>query len=563
MIGKRSSQADLFDIGNVYDLKLNPRSFHAQLAHAAPRLFKDEDFAQLYHQKCGRPSVPPALLALLVVLQFHAQTSDQETIDRSAYDARWAAVLRRTLGTPVCAKSTLQLFRAHLFLHEKANALFLRSLKEARDAGLLKGALIALTDTKPMLGRGAAQDTFNLLGSAVLQLSRALAKEQQTDLDAFLQEEGLTRYQQPSLKASADLDWSDEAAKNAFLTTVVAEARALLQKAAGGSQSVKEAAELLSALLLQDIEEKPSETGPPTASIKDGTTPGRMPSATDPEVRHGRKSQSHLFKGHKSAIVTDAASQIVIAVDILAGDAPDNTGALALIHQSEENTGLAVVETEADCAYGDAKTRQAFVEEGRILHAKVPKSASRNGLFPKSAFTIDLVEGTVTCPSGEVRTTFTLHPDGSKTYSFGSSCRECPLRAQCTTAAGGRSVSVAAHEELLQKARSYQQTPEGRSNLRKRVGVEHALARLSWLGISQARYRGRAKSRFQLLMAATVANLRLTWNWQAQNAGNSGEGSSSGLVFGYLPRVCGLLLAFWSALGCLGLAKCRWEPDLT
>jgi hypothetical protein len=34
MIGKRSSQADLFDIGNVYDLKLNPRSFHAQLAHA-------------------------------------------------------------------------------------------------------------------------------------------------------------------------------------------------------------------------------------------------------------------------------------------------------------------------------------------------------------------------------------------------------------------------------------------------------------------------------------------------------------------------------------------------
>jgi hypothetical protein len=563
MIGKRSSQADLFDIGNVYDLKLNPRSFHAQLAHAAPRLFKDEDFTELYHQKCGRPSVPPAILALLVVLQFHAQTSDQETIDRSAYDARWAAVLRRSIGTPVCAKSTLQLFRAHLFLHKKANALFLSSLKEAKDAGLLKGSLIALTDTKPMLGRGAAQDTFNLLGTAVVQLSRALAKEQQTDLDTFLKQEGLTRYQEQSLKASADLDWSDEAAKNAFLTTVVAEARALLQKASGASKSVVEAAQLLSALLLQDIEEKPSETGPPKATIKEGTTPGRMPSATDPEVRHGRKSQSHLFKGHKSAIVTDAQSQIIVAVDIIAGDAPDNTGALALIHQSEENTGLSVEETQADCAYGDAKTRQAFVEEERLLHAKVPKSASRNGLFPKSAFTIDLVEGSVTCPSGKVRTTFTLHPDGSKTYSFGSSCNDCPLRAQCTTAAGGRSVSVAAHEELLQKARSYQQTPEGRANLRKRVGVEHALARLSWLGISQARYRGRDKSRFQLLMAATVANLRLTWNWQAQGEQNSGEGPSSVPIFGYLQAVFGQFVAFWLALQAIGLPECRCQPDLT
>ena len=43
----------------------------------------------------------------------------------------------------------------------------------------------------------------------------------------------------------------------------------------------------------------------------------------------------------------------------------------------------------------------------------------------------------------------------------------------------------------------------------RRVVVEHRLARLVQLEIRQARYFGRAKTRFQLYLAATVANLTL------------------------------------------------------
>ena len=43
----------------------------------------------------------------------------------------------------------------------------------------------------------------------------------------------------------------------------------------------------------------------------------------------------------------------------------------------------------------------------------------------------------------------------------------------------------------------------------RRVVVEHRLARLVQLGVRQARYFGRAKTLFQLSMAATVANLTL------------------------------------------------------
>ena len=68
MIGKRRPQRELFDVGNVYDLSLAPGSFHAQLAVAAPRLFRDSDIAAFYSYRMGRPSVSPAHLALMTLL---------------------------------------------------------------------------------------------------------------------------------------------------------------------------------------------------------------------------------------------------------------------------------------------------------------------------------------------------------------------------------------------------------------------------------------------------------------------------------------------------------------
>src|SRR5436309_8486641 len=104
MLGKRGLQRELFDVGNVYDLALARGSFHAQLALAAPRLFSDAEFAVFYSDRTGRPSVPPSQLALTTLLQHEAGCSDAEAVARTAYDLRWAAVLRRGAGEPLCAK---------------------------------------------------------------------------------------------------------------------------------------------------------------------------------------------------------------------------------------------------------------------------------------------------------------------------------------------------------------------------------------------------------------------------------------------------------------------------
>jgi hypothetical protein len=111
--------------------------------------------------------------------------------------------------------------------------------------------------------------------------------------------------------------------------------------------------------------------------------------------------------------------------------------------------------------------------------------------------------------------------NGALTYYFDEYCAACPLRALCTTSKLGRSLSVHPQEAMIQEARRYQKTPEGRAKLRTRVIVEHRLARLGQLGMGQARYKGRKKTRFQLMIACTIANLRLAWNHKARTENNS------------------------------------------
>jgi hypothetical protein len=434
---------------------------------------------------------------------------------------------RRAAGKPLCAKSTLQLFRAHLLLHDQVRAIFQGSLQEARRAGLLKGgALKIAVDTKPILGRGAVEDTFNLLGTGIQQLVRALSATEGKKPAAWAGEHDLSRYFASSLKGGAALDWSDEAARRAFLTEVVVDARRLLRLAgttlpalsAPQQEKVRAAAELLEQLLLQDVVETTAGEESLPAAIKEGTAPGRVPSVRDPEVRHGRKSKSKCFTGHKASIAADLESQLIVDADVLAGDAPDAQGVLEQVERVEENTGQAVEQTLGDCADGSGAVRQAFAAAGRELVAKVAREHEPEGHFPKSAFLIDLEQNQATCPGGQTTTKVSGGKDGSRLFHFGARCQGCALRPQCTSAIGGRQVRVHPQEELLVAARQLQNRPQGKALLRPRVVAEHRLARLAQLGIGQARYCGRRKTRVQLLMAATIANLRRVWNWQAQQA---------------------------------------------
>ena len=532
MLGKRSDQKGLWEADRLYLDHVGKDTFYGLLASLRGQLFSDDDFAEIYCPDNGRDSVPPSLLATALLLQTYDRVSDAEAKARADFDIRWKVALGIEIEDRPFAKSTLQMFRAQLILHDKVREVFESSLRLARQSGYLKkrGMRVAL-DTTYILGRGAVKDTYNLLADGIVKLLRALAAVAKITVRGWAEGQGYQKYLGSSIKGEAAIDWSDRKARAALLAEIVADADRLLGWARQAwvelpedstqRQSIVDGAELLGQLLLQDIERKSGDgDADDGVSLRDGVSKDRMPSVHDPELRHGHKSSRRRFDGHKAAIVVDTDSQLVIAVDVLPGNAPDNLGALELVEQSEASTGSVVEEAMGDAAYGDGGTRQTFAEAGRQLVAKVPGRPNRKH-FPKDDFHLDLAAGSCACPAGQV--TRTIVPAGKRTdrtgrtyrlqaFQFdGAVCWVCPLRSQCIAAQGrkGRRVLIHPQEALLQQARALQQSADYDQYRARRVVAEHRLARLVQLGIRQSRYFGRAKTKFQLYLAATVANLTL------------------------------------------------------
>ena len=451
MLGERSDQRGLWEADRLYLDHVGKDTFYGLLASLRGKLFRDSDFAEFYCADNGRDSVPPSLLATALLLQTHDKVSDAEAKARADFDIRWKVALGIEIEDRPFAKSTLQVFRAQLILHDKVRAVFESSLRLARESGYLKkrGMRVAL-DTTNILGRGAVKDTFNLLADGIVKLLRALASVEQTRVEEWAGSRGYERYLGSSIKGEAAIDWSDRKARSALLATIVADADRVLEAARQAQvelpegsperQGIVAAAELLGQLLLQDVERTGDGIG-----LKDGVSKDRMMSVHDPEMRHGHKSSSKRFDGHKAAIVVDTDSPLITAVEVLPSNAPDNLGALELVEQSEANTGVPVEESLGDAAYGDGDTRQAFADAGRTLIARVPGRPNRKH-FPKDDFRIDLEAGSGTCPAGQV--TRKLLPAGKRTGSTGRThrlqafrfdaavCGACPLRPRCV--AGSR-----------------------------------------------------------------------------------------------------------------------------
>ena len=534
MLGKRSDQKGLWEADRLYLDYVGKDTFYGLLASLRGQLFSDDDFAEIYCPDNGRDSVPPSLLATALLLQTYDKVSDAEAKARADFDIRWKVALGIEIEDRPFAKSTLQLFRAQLILHDKVREVFESSLRLARQSGYLKkrGMRVAL-DTTCILGRGAVKDTYNLLADGIVKLLRVLAAVANTTVREWAEVQGYERYFGSSIKGEATIDWSDRKARRKLLGEIVADADRLLELArqawvelpedSAQRQSIVDGAELLGQLLLQDIERKSGDgdvDADDGVSIRDGVSKDRMLSVHDPELRHGHKSSRRRFNGHKAAIVVDTDSQLITAVDVLPGNAPDNLGALELVEQSEASTGSVVEEAMGDAAYGDGGTRQTFADAGRRLVAKAPGRPDRKH-FPKNDFHLDLAAGSCTCPAGQV--THAIVPAGKRTdrtgrvyrlqaFQFdGAVCRVCPLRPQCIAAKGrkGRRVLIHPQEGMLQQARALQQSADYDEYRARRVVVEHRLARLVQLGIRQARYFGRVKTKFQLYLAATVANLTL------------------------------------------------------
>jgi hypothetical protein len=560
MLGRREAQTSIFDSDQRYLGHVGEKTFYAYLAQHRHELFRDDDYAELYRLDWGRPSVAPSLLCTALLLQHYCRCSDQEAADSAAYDQRWKVALGTGETERPFAKSTLQLFRAQLIVHEKARSIFEASLAQARKMGRLKldGKMRAALDTTNVLGRGAVRDTYNLIADGIVNLSRLLAKVAGKPLAEWMAKHDLEPYLGASVKGMADIDWSSETEKEELLGALVADAKRVLElggrmreqyaKGSAEEERLLRASEILTQVLLQDVVASGSADRM-RKQVRRGTSGDRIVSIHDPEMRHGRKSASTRFDGHMAAVAADVESQLITAVHVLEGSAKDQESSLELVRQSETTTGLPVEAALGDSAYGGAENRIAFQEAGIELLAKVPRS-SNGEFFSKDQFVLDLDAMTCSCPAGQVtanvvKAGYHTTRDGNRVrlqaFQFAAGvCNACPLKSACFRRKDrehGREIRLPPQEAFLQAARAWQASPEFDEYRVQRQVVEHRIARLVQLGIRQARYFGRRKTLFHLLMAAAVANLTLIASPGSVQSG--AQGLAGSLRSCAVPRVAG------------------------
>ena len=454
-------------------------------------------------------NVPPALLAMVWLLQAYTGSSDRDAVDNALYDARWQLVLG-TLGREEApfGQGSLPRFRARLVRHDLDRRLVDRTVELARETGLfgfrnLRGVL----DSSPLRGAGRVEDTWNLIGRAMRNLVAAVAKVTQVEPESLIEELGLTTMGPASLKATLDIDWADQEARAKAFMLLVDEADKLTewvtqhQELKRDVPPVSTAIEDLATILDQDTEPDPSGVG---TRLKRGVSKDRMPSLGDKDMRHGRKSRSVKFTGYKRFFMTLAGVRLVVGALAQPANAPEHKATSLLLADLERHGELEGLDFDR----GFLASEVIDVLRERKVNLRCKPWRARNGpRFSKSQFDIDLKVGMATCPAGLSVPIRGKDPTKRRKASWGRACATCSLRPQCTTAKRGRSLQVHPREAFHQELHEAMATPEGRRALRERVDVEHSLARLQRFQGSKARYKGTRKNTMDLRRYAALNNL--------------------------------------------------------
>jgi hypothetical protein len=527
-LGRQLRRPELPTTGACWcEAALPEGSVYRFLARERTRLFPPELFVDLF-QATGRRSVPPPILAVVMVLQRLEGLSDREAADRFAFDVRWryaAGVADAVAGeeTASFAHTVLVDFRARLRTSADPDRIFRVTCDLARQLGLV--GVKRVLDSAPLEDAVTTQDTVTMLRGAIRGLLRACPPALKAKVRAGLQRDD--DYAAPGKPAC---DWTDRAAREALVDALVRDAYRAHYALRGERLDPRtaEAAVLLATVTGQDIE----ETVDGRFRIFEGTAPDRVISTVDPQARHGHKTAAHGFDGYKAHVAIDPDSEVITAAEVspaTSGDAAVAPTLLGDLTPAQDGGPATRAVIYGDSAYGTGTNLAWLDRHGLTPMVKTQLPTAPGGRFAKDQFRIDLQAGTVTCPA-RVTTAILPASRGGGRARFGAACSVCPLRSACTSSVGGRVVAIHPQEAELAAARARQRDPAWLADYRAtRPKVERKLAHLLRRrhGGRRARVRGlvRVAQDFRLLAAAvnlarfaTLGLRHTSAGWQVQPA---------------------------------------------
>ena len=300
--------------------------------------------------------------------------------------------------------------------------------------------------------------------------------------------------------------WNDPDARARLVDALVDDAHRVLghlpEQELGPAAA--EAVGLLALVAGQDVE--PAEGSDGTDGrwrIARKVTPERVISTVDPEARHAHKTRAHHQDGYKAHVKVEPDTGLITGCALTpAAGAEHSDAAVGIELLAEEPDPIEVL---GDSAYGTGELLAAAADGGHTAIIKPwPLRPAVDGGFTLDEFTVDETAGTVTCPNG-----LTARITRSRMAIFGARCRDCPLRARCTSSARGRKLALHPHDALARAHRARAQDPEFQAVYRQhRPMVERSI---SWLVAGRnrrLRFVGTPRNDLWLHHRAAAVNLR-------------------------------------------------------
>jgi len=542
-LGLAPKQGDLLRTTVGYcEGRVGADSIYAVLNRECFTLFPDEMFADLFTD-VGRRSVPPMIVAVVMVLQRIEGCSDREAVDRFAFDARWKyAAGGLAFDYPGFVHTVLVDMRARLAASGRPDRIFEVTLAAAKAAGLVGRKRVL--DSTPLYDAVATMDTVTLIRSGIRGVLKAAGADLAAELRAVI-----GRDDDYATAGKPVCDYDDRAARKQLVDALAKDGIAVLAVLDGREldPAATQAGALLATVLGQDLD---VGTGG-VFTIARRVAKDRVISTVDPQARHGRKTSAHRFDGYKGHIAIDPDAEVITATAVTAGNTGDAASAVGLLagdvpdpdstddtedtddatasgepaatgsdsghdaEQADAVTDDAAESQEAplavygDAAYGAGALLADLEAAGAQIMTKVQPPVAPGGRFPKDRFAVDTEAATVTCPA-EVVVPIRPVKDGGGTAAFGAACSGCPLAAACTNAKAGRVIRIGRYEAELVRARTTQADPAWRADYRAtRPKVERKIGHLMRRrhGGRRARVRGQTKVAADFSLLAAAVNL--------------------------------------------------------
>jgi hypothetical protein len=548
MRGISKSDRDLWDAGDVAGHLVPPGSVFAFLAEHRRELFPDSFTADLFTSRTGRPSLPADLVGSVLVLKELYDLSDTQAADALKFDLRWKVACGRSLLQVSFDPSVLVYWRRRVARSDRPDRVFDAVAEVISQTGILAGRRKRCVDSTVFDDAVATQDTVTQLVAAMRKVARVVPGAAEVI--------GAVCKLDYSAPGKPGIDWDDPQAKENLVSGLVNDVLAVLAALAGedAPQRDEAAADALGLLALvagQDVEPAADSDGTGGRwRIARKVAPDRVISTVGQQARHTRKCKSKRrdgFRGHvaaepESGLITDcemtmaagegssdAENGVTMAgrdrfwpapgAQPAADTGPEAQAGTAQDAARQGTPDRAQPDTAragegrqiyGDSAYGSGQARADYQDAGHdtVIKPGPVRPAVDDG-FTIDDFTVEEERGTVTCPAGQVR-----QMSSKRTVTFGAACGACPLRSRCTTAAGGRSMTIHPHDRLLRQARAQASTPEFKAACPTRSNVERTIA---WIATCNGRrirlrYIGTAKNDAWLHTRCAALNLRTLLN---------------------------------------------------